>query len=1307
MSVRKLDWSQLNHETFQALVSELFMGILGWLQYKPGPLQGADGGWDGLFRGVLPFARTGEHTDGLWMVDAKHYQPRSKSAYRQLLDELRVPTDPKALATRARRGKKSPIEKAVDAGADYLLIVTSAELRADHLVKLEALADGTSLKALRVMGRLPLEALVRERPWLLATYFDRGPSPLVALHDWRPRIPQRDALPFRPRPAALDRIRTALAEESGTLRVILVHGPGGSGKSRLVAELEGNVPREVLALQLGASGEAAAAVLHGLSWGEERGRYAVLIDDADREFGQRVLPIALSARTQGYDLVLVLTARTGPHKDLIYHMSALANVEDVRSVPLPELAQDERLELLRSATDGRPYDIERLEEVVLACGQNLVLLAHAAVQLKSGRPAFDFTERKNIVREIAENLVAQACSVLRGAPRELVDTLLRVLAALGDLWPEDIETLSTLVTKGRSDVAPRDVDGWLEQLRSAGVLTAVGRTLTFASDVEGDILLTEFARGGTRFLELVAEAFGDRRRFIHNIAMLALWGPDQAHMEPCRALLERGRQALETSNAWRRAERLEAIAPLARALPNEALDLAAGVLIGAEKLRVGERQRLAGAVGVIITHALLAQHGDAKTAGRCLDLAASLGDTGGTQDPALSGLLDALNPYLHGVSGPRRIIAALESRLENRSSYSARERTMLVTLLSRLLRPTVDYIRGSAVRREFRQYTRALPATGVWEELNTRAWDLWEAAILTHGDVALRAELLSEMARVGRDGSTVESPLDRRHIERRQRLLEQLEAAVPDEHDLGALAAIQKAALWHWLRLADTPPDRDGALSEPARRVLASIPRSLELNLYTCLWTPLSALDDLKRLEELPPEVRRSYGQLHDSLVVATHQRVATAVLQRATTPDELVSLFRVVGDSAAPFNGFVPPVAKLLVRDGYRLVDVIMRDPARRQALPPGLAAMLERVWVELAPDGLEWLVGRIGDLGECSAGDAFQVAMAAIMEAHRGNTDQAVTVLREIAGHGDPDVRRQLAELVQYTEALTPDTRMELLAALIRGAPGQSVVKSLAQSLEWGTELLVGADRRPIRESLLATASEAPQLADGLFIRLLAWTCHGDFATFLDALDTLILAAGPESASLGGSLSEKALCGFKVDEAALGALFARIEAHAQAGHLPTAVVPALRQSLLSSLPDASDALLDRLLRAEPLNLDACLEVLTAAVYPSRFAALASPWVTLLRRAGREISDERLEPLVEAFVGASRVQEFSSQGDEMPPALIQRDILLTELTRQLAADDAVALRALDLARRELEKGRTEWRDRQAERRASKDRPQR
>jgi len=77
----------------------------------------------------------------------------------------------------------------------------------------------------------------------------------------------------------------------------------------------------------------------------------------------------------------------------------------------------------------------------------------------------------------------------------------------------------------------------------------------------------------------------------------------------------------------------------------------------------------------------------------------------------------------------------------------------------------------------------------------------------------------------------------------------------------------------------------------------------------------------------------------------------------------------------------------------------------------------------------------------------------------------------------------------------------------------------------------------------------------------------------------------------------------------------------------------------------------------------------------------------------------------VDAFATASHVQELSSQGGQLPPAFEQRDILLTELARQLAADDAVALRALGLARRELDRDRTQWREQQAKRRAGRERP--
>jgi|GEM_PF-3496226 len=1299
MSSLSVPWQHLGSEDFQRLVSELLMGVLGWLDFKPGPLRGPDGGWDGRYWGELPFDVTSDLPVGLWMVDAKHYQPNRKSAYQQLRDELRI-------ARSGKRVGKSPIEKAIAAGADYLLIVTSAELRGDQCAELEMLADETDLKALRVMGRVALDPLVRERPWLLDAYFGVGPSPLVPLDRWNVRIPERSALPFRSRPTVLGSLRAVLAASEDAPSVVVLHGPGGSGKSRFVAELTGHVRREVLALQLGASGDDAATVLRRLSWGGRRGRYAVVIDDADREFDHRVGPVARAIVSLQLDVVLLLTARTGPHENLVYALATRANVDPVAMIALPQLSEDERLGVLRSALAPpiHAIDIERLEEVVRTCGSNLVLLAHAADQLRAGRAPFSFGERSILVREVADKLLGQALDALEGSDGQRVRAFLGILAAIGDVWPEDVPSISEIITDGQSDVAARDVQRWLEVLVRTGVLTRIGQAVTFASDVEGELLLARLATHGTSFLDRLSEEFGARQRFLNNVVMLALWGSSPALLSLPRALLDRHRQTiLREGGAWRRAELLESVGPLAQALPNDALDLVDETLEKTKTERPWELEKLSRAVGVVMTHALVAAHAERSTAQRCLELAASpfLANVDKNKDQATGSLRAALNPYPHGVGAPKLIVDALECWLRGRTSYSDRERTVLVALLIQVLSPTVDYFRSSDRRSEVTHYTRPLPATGEWGDLNDRGWNLWRDSILTHADATLRAELLAGMARAGLNTSMVKSDLARRNIERRLELLSQLEETVETERSLEALAAIQKAALWHWLRLEDASPELDGVLSEPARRVLAKIPRSLELNLYGCLWTPLSALDDLERLTAIPAKERRNYGFGDDRHVIATHQRVATAALDRATTPDALASLLSAVAPAGASFSGDVPPVIVLLVRDGYRLVDALMRDPDRRSSLPTAIAAMLERVWVERATDGLALLVERIGDLRRCSPDDAFQAVHAAIVEAHRGRTEEALAVLRQVVGHRDPDTRSKLETAILYAEVLTPEARMELLAELIRGEAGRAVLRSLAWSLEHRTELLGGTDRSPLRASLLSTAEENPQLVDGLFVRLFVWCCQRDTATLLDGVDALIARAG-KNASLGFYLAEEVLADLDVDGAGLETWLAAIERRAAAGQLPLQTARELRRSLLSSLPQASDQRLDHLLAAETLDLQACLEVLRARRFPSRFEASAPRWIVLLRRAQREVSGDLQRELVGDFLLACLVQDLSSLDGELPPTLRDRATLFDELEQGLTPGDALPREALRRARSQLDGERTQWLARAAERRAGK-----
>ncbi|GAA3916422.1 hypothetical protein GCM10023084_79510 [Streptomyces lacrimifluminis] len=253
-----------------------------------------------------------------------------------------------------------------------------------------------------------------------------------------------------------DRLRTELGAESPATRIVVVEGPGGSGKTRLAIEAARSVAT-TLVVPSGAPLTPEAFSEVGLD-----GPLILVVDDAHRS--ESLSAVAAMLADPRFDRVrLLFTLRPGERERTLY----AAGAEQKASAPVV-LGRLERLEIDRIITDhGIHHEEFRNNVINLAVGNPL--LAHAACQVALTSGTFGWADASELLRNLVANrLVAMDDPSLHRA----VAVALALLTRAGDLdghhGGRDVAVLHGAVSGLPSE--PDRLDRLLDNLVDAGLV---------------------------------------------------------------------------------------------------------------------------------------------------------------------------------------------------------------------------------------------------------------------------------------------------------------------------------------------------------------------------------------------------------------------------------------------------------------------------------------------------------------------------------------------------------------------------------------------------------------------------------------------------------------------------------------------------------------------------------------------------------------------------------------------------------------------------------------------------------------------
>ena len=154
-----LFWSKIDNEkTFQNLVNHLFFlecpSMFGFVPFSP--YIGKDGGWDGKYEGRYPK----EGLEGRYCIQAKYTKHDLNNAMSSLM-----------------QWSEKELEKAKKNQVDHPRLATCADLRDEHIAKIETLNKGY-VKTFKIWHGHDLLMRIEREPFLRSYYFDSPAIPL-------------------------------------------------------------------------------------------------------------------------------------------------------------------------------------------------------------------------------------------------------------------------------------------------------------------------------------------------------------------------------------------------------------------------------------------------------------------------------------------------------------------------------------------------------------------------------------------------------------------------------------------------------------------------------------------------------------------------------------------------------------------------------------------------------------------------------------------------------------------------------------------------------------------------------------------------------------------------------------------------------------------------------------------------------------------------------------------------------------------------------------------------------------------------
>lgn len=466
-----LNWSKIDNEkTFQNLVNHLFFlecpSIFGFVPFSP--YIGKDGGWDGKYEGRY----SKEDLTGRFCIQAKYTKHNLNDAMPSLM-----------------QWAEAELEKATTNQVDHLRLATCADLREEHITKIEVL-NKNRVKTFKVWHGHDLLMRIEREPFLRSYYFDSPAIPLFV----PPSIYFKDLeRKFRDInvPGGIKSIEDRIDEviafiKDDTKKIFALHAFGGFGKSYFLRQfpqkaMRLDLDREIWFIRDGIRNvcDAIQDEIGVRDSSNEKYKYIFVLDDADR--ADDVKDILNCIVKSGIDAKLVMTLRTSGLTAIEEIIDSVRCRDLAVYTSIPEWSRDELKALLRTTAQKDQVDDE---DDIVKKYPNPFFIVEIGLNIK-GRSDYDF---QKIKQAILESLLNDARKILSVEKFDVKDLIFH-LSLITPINTSDYRTVTKLAQK--VNVTEADMKKALEEIGKGGVLREIGSVLRFIPDMIGDVYLLE------------------------------------------------------------------------------------------------------------------------------------------------------------------------------------------------------------------------------------------------------------------------------------------------------------------------------------------------------------------------------------------------------------------------------------------------------------------------------------------------------------------------------------------------------------------------------------------------------------------------------------------------------------------------------------------------------------------------------------------------------------------------------------------------------------------------------------------------
>lgn len=459
-----LDWNKIdNDKIFQRIVNHLFALECNSPGFIPSsPYIGADGGWDGYYKGYYAY----EGEDGVWSIQAKWTTKFFKDAISSLKPKI-----------------KEELQKAKNNNVNHLRIATNAKLTVDQVRELEGLNEG-EVTTLRIWHREELTRRVELQPFLRCYFFGLPQHPMFIpwdtyfgeserhlLHVTAAKIPKFEDY--------LSKVRTFILSQTSS--ILLIHSPGGYGKSHLLREIAQiahriDPERQPWMIRVGYR-KIEDTIQDEIIDGR---KYLLIFDDADR-FLDEIKSLLSFCKYKSNISKVILASRTSGLQSIYNIIKGLRCEELCEEINISSWSKDDLIRLLRMASG-----LEKVkdEEIIATVHPNPFLIVWIGKQIRN-EPTLDLKKvKEKFVNDIDYEVERCLKNVLN--PSEIKDFIIN-LACITPFSKEDNGILKIL--SDRFNLELDTINETIENLKSAGILRVVGKSLRFNPDMKGDFYL--------------------------------------------------------------------------------------------------------------------------------------------------------------------------------------------------------------------------------------------------------------------------------------------------------------------------------------------------------------------------------------------------------------------------------------------------------------------------------------------------------------------------------------------------------------------------------------------------------------------------------------------------------------------------------------------------------------------------------------------------------------------------------------------------------------------------------------------------